>query len=97
MCLTEGIVRDLSGLNGCTKPWSCYPQELMPTEHIVALLIAERDKLLGCRSLTRELFLAFLATVPPLLRFRKVRVNTETGPWISNRGLNKITVGLTGV
>jgi hypothetical protein len=49
MCLTEGIVRDLSGLNGSAKPWSCYPQELMPTEHIVALLIAERDKLLGCR------------------------------------------------
>jgi hypothetical protein len=48
MCLTEGIVRDLSGLNGCTKPWSCYPK-IMPTEHIVALLIAERDKLLGCR------------------------------------------------
>jgi len=62
-------VRDLSGLNGSTKPWSCYPQELMPTEHIVALLIAERDKLLGCRSLTRELFLAFLDTVAPFRVF----------------------------
>ena len=73
-------MRDLSGLNGCAKPWSCYPQELMPTEHIVALLIAERDKHLDCRFEAGSYFLAFLATVAPLLRFRKVRANTETAP-----------------
>jgi hypothetical protein len=50
----------------------------MPTEHIVALLIAERDKHLDCRFEPGSYFIAFLATVAPLLRFRKVRANTET-------------------
>jgi hypothetical protein len=79
-------VRDLSGLNGSAKPWSCYPQELMPTEHIVALLIAERDKLLGCRFEPGSYFSRFWPQSFPFRVSKRTGKYPNLPPGFQNRG-----------
>jgi hypothetical protein len=63
MCLTEGDRARSFGSQWLHQAMVVLPQELVPTEHIVALLIAEYDKLLGCRFEAGSYFSRFW---PPL-------------------------------